>query len=300
MTAIWDRVYRLEVGGDDELLVVDGFKDEPAQIQFNVSMHADSMLAFAVINIYGLGRSTREQVYERYTDVRLIAGYRENHGQLFAGTIYNVGIGRDGPESIVTLFCRSTGRDWASAFVMRTWGAGTPAKEIIEYVAGTFGFPVKLIGDFDDLPAAISGLTISDDSKSVMRGFARNYSLSWGVENGQMIVSRLGASREAADSFYRLSADSGMVGSPRINERGIDVTSKLNPSIRPHDQVEVENATGDLTFNNPSAARFPDTIGRGIYQVRGVGHVGDYYGDAWDTLIEGWRPRIGQLPRTGN
>jgi len=299
MSEIWDRVFKLEVGDSGQLLTVDGFGEEPAQIRFRVGMHADSYLQVAEISIYGLSAENRRLLYERYTDVRLTAGYRNRFAQIFTGTIYNVSIGRDGPEVYNTLYCRSVGNVWANASVNKSWGNSTPAREIISDVALTFGYPVQFIGNFDDLPRAINGMTISEDSKAAMRSLARNYSFTWTIENNQMIIARLGEGRPGADSIFRISADSGMVGSPRIRERGIDVTLKMNPAIRPQDTVEVENATGELVFNNPNAATFPDTIGVGRYLVRGVSHVGDYYGDMWDTILEGWNPRVGKLPRTG-
>lgn len=296
---IWDRVYELKVGDAAQILTVDGFGAEPAQIRFRIGMHAYSFLQTAEITVYGLSAENRRLLYERYTDVRLTAGYRNRYAQIFTGTIYNKTIGRDGAEVYVTLYCRAAGDAWASASVNQSWGNSTPAKEIIEDVAATFGYPIEFIGDFDDLPRAINGMTISQDSKAAMRSLSRNYSFTWSIENNQMIITRLGAGRVAADSIFRISAESGMVGSPRIRERGIDVTLKMNPAIRPQDTIEVENATGELVFNNPNASFFQDTLGVGRYQVFGVSHVGDYNGDMWDTIIEGINPRVGQLPRTG-
>jgi hypothetical protein len=299
MGEIWGRVYKLEVGDAGQLLTIDGFGDDPAQITFRVGMSANSFYQTAEINIYGLSKENRGLLYERYLDVRLTAGYRDSFAQIFVGTIYNVAIGRDGPEVIATIYCRAQGEVWASASVNQSWGDSTPAQEIIKDVAETFGYPVVFIGVFDDLPRAINGMTISEDSKTAMRSLARNYSFTWSIENGEMIITRIGAGRLGKESIFNISADSGMVGTPRITERGIDVTSKMNPAIRPYDTVQVENATSELVFNNPNVARSPNTLGVGRYRVIGVSHVGDYNGDQWDTILEGYSPRVRELPRTG-
>lgn len=300
MPAIFDRVYRLELGGEDEILTLDGFEGEPAQMQFQVTNHADSMIQVAEITVYGLSAESRRKLHDlRYKQVRLVAGYREYNGEIFRGTIYNVGIGRDGPEVFVTLYCRAVDEKWENASINKAWGSNTPALEVIRDVAGTFGYSLEFVGDFSDLPPLITGLTMSVDSKTAMRSLARNYSFSWLIENNRLVITRLGAERQQNTPIVKISAETGMVGSPRIRERGIDVTAKMNVTIQTYDRVEVENATGELLFNNPNIISFPDTIGTGIYLARGVTHVGDFYGDTWDTIIEGWNPRVRQLPRTG-
>lgn len=298
MTDIWGKVYRLQVGDDYEVLTVDGFGDNAAQIQFRVESHADSYIQNAEFTVYGLSREQRRRFYERYTSVSFVAGYENSYGEIFNGTIYNVGIGRDGPEVFVRLYCRAVNETWEKASINKSWGKGTPALEIIRGVAQTFGYPLEFVGDFSDLPKTLKGTTFSESSKSAMRKLANNYSFSWNIYGGSMTIARLGASRQGNNAIYTISAETGMVGTPRVTQYGIDVTSRMNINISLYDNVEVENSTAEIVVNNPNAASFPDTIGAGIYLTRGVTHSGDYEGDSWETTIKGWAPRVGQLPRT--
>lgn len=300
MANIWGRAYRLEVGDRGELLRVDGTTGSPANIRFNVTVHADAMTTLAEITVYGLNRESRDRFYQQYTRVKLEAGYVDNIAVIFEGTIYNTAIGRQGAETFTTMYCRSIGSEWESSFVNKTWGANTPAKQYIEEVAETFGYPVEFVGDFSDLPALINGATLSQSTKSAMNDLGRNYSFSWTMRNFRLTITRLGAAKETENSMYRIAADTGMVGSPQIRERGVDVTIKMNPDIAPYDRILLQNATAELTFNNPASVRYPATIGEGEYVIRSMSHIGEFEGEQWDTLLEGWNWRLnGELPRTG-
>ena len=285
MSTLWQRSYFLEVGNEGEVLKLSSDFGPAARVAFNVVISPDGLQALANITIYGLGRESRQAVYEQYDRVKLSAGYIENVALIFDGVIQNVAVGRDGAETFVTMYCRSTGREWEDAYINRTWGGRTPAVDVIRGVAQTFGYQVELVGNFDDLPPLINGETLSMSSKQAMRMLSKRYGFSWVVRNFQVIIARLD---EYTEETWDISADTGMVGSPQIRERGIDVRVKMNPRINPFDRMLVTNATSELTFNNPTAAYFPDTIGTGEYGIRTVTHAGDFYGDSWDTYLEGW------------
>lgn len=294
MSLLFKRVYKLDVGSPEEILTVDGFGENPAQIVFRVQRSSNAHIALANIDIYGLNKDTRQKLYKEFTSVRLTAGYAENYGEIFNGTIYTVGIGRDGPDTFVSLFCRSAGEEWLTANINQAFGPGTPRVDIIRAVAATFNKPLELIGDFDSLPSASDGLTLSGDSKTVLRQMALDFGFAWELDSYATVLTRNGAVREMQPRI--ISASTGMVGSPQIRERGADITVKLDPRIQNHDPVIVENATGDIAFNNPNSVRYTDTIGKGVYQVWGVTHVGDFYGNAWDVILEGYNPRVSRLP----
>lgn len=299
---LFGRVYRLEIGDEGETLTIDGFGPDrlskeiyavggssmaPAQIRFRVANTISSNYAVAEITVYGLGYASRMKAYTRYDKVRLYAGYRSRHGLIFAGTIYNVGIGKEGPDNYITLLCTTTGREFDSAFLNRAFGVGTPQKEIIQAAADSMGLPVEFVGDFDALPRTIGGRTTSMPPKLLLTQMAYTYGFTWHVEDGRIIAAINGATRNIE---HRFSAETGMVGSPVIHERGLDVRVLMAPNVRPLDEVVIENATGDLAFAS-RVVRYQGTIGIGRYDAHAVIHTGDYHGDNWATTIVCFRPR---------
>lgn len=308
MALLFDRVYRLEVGNEGETLTVDGGvgqrdglygevattpSGEPARIQFRVVQGMDGYVARAQVSVYGLSRETRQKAYERFETLTLTAGFRDNYGQIFSGHIYNAEIMRDGPENIITFYCRAAGRSWTDAFVSKTFGAGTSMQEVIRGVAETYGVPVEMVGDFSNLPTLISSLPVAMGTTRFLNMSARNFDFNMVFEPNKVVLYRADSQR---DIVHSTSALTGMVGTPIIRERGIDVTTKMNTEIRLKETLEVTNITGQLAYNKPDAINYPDSIGEGRYKIIAFAHIGDLYGDQWDTQIEGLNTRVPESP----
>ncbi|GAA0581467.1 baseplate hub protein [Halomonas salifodinae] len=288
MSPILDRVYHLSVGDNSETLELDGFVGDPARVQFRIDRGYGSYDSHALITVFGLGRQSRQKIYERYDRVRFTAGYRDSWGQLFSGTIYNVSIGRDGPETFVTLFCRASGVNWDNAQVVKTFGAGTNMLEVVTEVAESFGLPVEFVGDFSDLPTLASSMPVQQSANTFLATEAKNFGFTWTIDGGRLTIFRDGAKRE---TMHSTSALTGMVGTPIITQWGIEVTTRLMNQVQILDQIEVRNETGQLNFANPNAIHRADTIGAGIYRISGLTHDGDLYGDNWSTTLQGLNPR---------
>lgn len=301
MTALFGRVYRLEVGDDGDTLTVDGFEPArmgraPAQIRFRVAHNITGYQSIAEIAVFGLGRGTRQRVYEKYDRVRLVAGYQGRHGEIFNGTIYNVSIGRDGPETYVTLLCSSGSRAYEMAYMNRTFGPGTPLKEMIQAAGESMEIAVEFIGNFDDIPATLRNRAFAQTARSMLRQLSMQNEFAWMIENGRLVVMRDRATR---DVEHRYSAGTGLIGSPQIHERGLDVRVLMDTTVRPLDRVVVENLTGDLSFGAGHFLRYEDTLGAGEYTAHGVVHSGDFYGDDWSTFIEAFDIRAPFFRRAG-
>lgn len=294
MSLLFDRVYRLEVGNEGETLTIDGGagSDEritdPARIQFQVFQSPSAYVTRAQVAVYGLSRETRQKAYDRYTKIKLTAGFRDNYGQIFSGDIYNSEILRDGPENIIAFYCRAAGLSWTNTNVSKTFGAGTPMFDVIKEVAQTYGVEVEFVGDFSDLPTLASSMPLAMGTGRALQEMARYYGFAYQYEPGRFVIYRDTAIR---DTLHTTSALTGMVGTPLIRQSGIDVTLKMNTNIRLRDQIEVTNLTGQLVYNYADAIRREDSIGTGRYVVQSFTHVGDFYGDQWDTQIEGLNPR---------
>lgn len=293
MPDYFGRVYKLEVGNAGEVLTIDGFpaagNEAPAQVQFTVTQTPQAHRSYAEITVFGLKKSTRERAYNEFELVTLQAGYQNRYGTIFKGQIENIEIGRDGADSFIKLFCQSATQEWPDAFVGKSWGENTPAIDIIRDVAGTFGLPVEIVGEFGNLPKAILGRTLLSSGRSAMNELARNYQFSWFIENERMIVIKDGAEREGQER-PKYSPMMGLIGTPQVTQIGVDVNVLMDPVIRPGNLFDVESETGELTFNGVYYQTFPRTLGTGTFQAVSMVHEGDFYGDTWQTSIEGVRP----------
>lgn len=296
MTDYFGRVYELTIGNSaGEIRRFDGVKsaeNDPLQITFSIDQTPSSHRAYGEITVYGLNRKSRKDIYEQFSEVTLAAGYRSAMANIFSGSIENVEIGRSGTDTFVKLFCQSGAGVWQNVTLNKPFGINTPQKEIIRFAAESFGFPVEFIGDFDDLPPALNGRTLDGDGKYEMNKLATGFTpgFEWLLSNGTMLVVRKGAQRPDAVPF-KYKPTNGLIGTPEITQQGVNIEVLLNPFLRPYDLYTVESETGQLTFNGVYYQRqgFPKTNGEGSNRVISFRHEGDFYGDKWQTSIEGQR-----------
>lgn len=284
------RVYKLEIGSDDEIRTFDGFPDStasPMQIEFRIDQTPNAMRSYAEITLYGLSAASRQAITQRFQKVRLTAGYVGSYGQIFIGEIENVSMGRAGAESFVRMYCQAGADKFGAVYVSRGFGANTPALEIILAVAETFGYPVEVIGDFSQLPRAIRGEVLFGASQIEMDKLARRYGFRWFIENGQVTIIKHDATRPGA--AFQFTAQNGLIGSPELAVDGVSIDVLLNPVIRPADQFTVDAVTGRASFHSIYYQRFAG-LGRGLYRVASLQHEGSFFGDRWQTKLNGVRP----------
>lgn len=297
MTVYFGRVYRITLtdpaGGQR---VFDGFasaEHSPLQIEFVVDQTPNAERSIAEITVFGLNRASRQAVYEQFTEVELVAGYSQAFGVIFKGQIENVEIGRIGPDPFVKMFCQSAVDAWQTATIRRTFAPGTQQRAIIQAVAESFGLPVTLVGDFSGLPPAIKGRTLDRSSKSAMRVLSRSFGLTWFVHNGELLVFADGANVTSRQELppTRFTPVNGLIGTPEVTQLGTNIEVLLHPFLRPRDRYTVESETAALSFNGIyyQPQEFPDTNGVGEQIVLAMTHEGSYYGDRWQTGLEGRR-----------
>lgn len=284
------RNYRLTIkSGDDELIY-----EPPMQIRFSVDVKAGNSGSLAEITLYGASEKMRNAIYARFDAITLAAGYGDHVGLIFAGEVINLETGREGAESYIKFYARPTGQAQANAFISKSWGANTPQLDIIREVAETLLLPIEFIGDFSDLPRAFKGRTLCTPSTTCMDELAEIHGFDWFLGSNRLTIIRRnkdGTRAENSAKPHVISAETGMVGSPQILIRGVAVKTKLNARIVPGDNVDIQAATRKFAFDKVyyhEMKRDP-TGGNGIYYALGVRHDGDFYGDTWDTTIEGIR-----------
>lgn len=284
------RVYKLEIGSDNEIRTFDGFPGSaasPMQIEFRIDQTPNAMRSYAEITLYGLSAASRQAITQRFQKVRLTAGYVGSYGQIFIGEIENVTMGRTGAESFVRMYCQAGADKFGAVYVSRGFGANTPALEIILAVAETFGYPIEVIGDFSQLPRAIRGEVLFGASQIEMDKLARRYGFRWFIENGQVTIIKVDATRPGA--AFQFTAQNGLIGSPELAVDGVSIDVLLNPVIRPADQFTIEAVTGRASFHSIYYQRFAG-LGQGLYTVASLQHEGSFFGDRWQTKLNGVRP----------
>lgn len=270
------------------------FDFSPLQVTFSIDQTPSSHRAYGEISIYGLNKKSRRDIYERFSRVTLKAGWREEYGSIFSGSIENVEIGRDGPDTYLTMYCQSGAQEWPEVTVTRSFGKNTPYKEIIRHIGEKFA-PVTFIGDFDSLGKALKGWSPPPvDGKAAMRQLQNGFDpgFDWFLSStGEMLIVRDGTDRGDNAQTFSYTPANGLIGSPEITDLGVNVDVLLNPLVRVYDQYTIVSETRAFSFAGVyyQSRQFPETTGESANRVIALNHQGDFYGDTWQTSMEGQR-----------
>ena len=146
---------------------------------------------------------------------------------------------------------------------------------------------MEIIGDFSGLPPAVQGFSLFKELKLAMDEQAEAWGFEWMIKDQVVYVVAPGS--VIPDTEYKISATTGMVGSPAITLEGADVAVKMVHSLRPWAVFQLEAETGSFNFNGVYYKRYPTTVGVGRFKIASMQIQGDFYGDKWDMDLQGIR-----------
>ena len=76
-----------------------------------------------------------------------------------------------------------------------------------------------------------------------------------------------------------LSAGTGLIGTPKANDKGIEIKCLLNPRLRIGGRVRLDNAGG--AGLKAGAGREPRDVHDGLYRILSITFSGDTRGTDW-------------------
>lgn len=260
----WIRYVRVDVGAPGK----QGLSwATPLHITFDVSKTSRGHDPdAATIRIYNLASDERDGLAAG-SYVRLFVGYggREDAALLYEGEITDVESVRQGVDRVTTI----EAGDGASALLTGAGhmavsiDAGNPVEMAINAVSSQLGIPVEVI---EGLPvvSAVQGMCFDDTADRILdslvgelaRGTGDTY--EWSIRGGVLLIGPAGATSGQAPL---ITPDTGLIGSPRPVEDGIEFRALLNPLILPRGAVSLRSR--DYS---------------GVYKVTSVRHRGDSFG----------------------
>lgn len=288
MSRYFERNYHLEITTvSGEVLTY----KPPMEVRFLIDNFPEHTSATGGITIYGISSRARELIQMRdnnnhnYGSVSLKAGYGENTGLIFSGTINNVQVAKDGVNTCLKLFCAASSDVWNNAS-FQAWGDNTPYVEVIRDIAAGFGAPVEFVGDFSDLPALPRGRNAGGKlCRHLLDELKQFFKFWWLHTPTRTVIIRNDAAREWVD--HDISALNGMEGAPRWYANSLEVDVKLNFQLQPGD---VMNITSQFWTMNFSGSFFTDLQNlaeqhrrTGRFTILRTTHEGSFWGSTWKT-----------------
>ncbi len=228
-----------------------------------------------VFNLNPAHRSALEQL--KTASVLIEAGYEGGTSTLFLGDLRTAISVDEGPD-IVTKLSSGDGEKatkTARVKVSMKKGVANPQK-VLETIAKSLGVGSgnlkQALGQLGGLANCFSeGAVLSGSSFREMNSVCKSLGLSWSIQNGKLQILTL---RKALDGqAIKLSKDTGMIGSPTVDNDGVlTCCMLLAPDVFPGRKLVLDGRRL-----------------KGQYRIESCDYSGDTHGQDWYIKIEAKR-----------
>ena len=295
----WKRKVQVVIGKAGTGLMVENLR-----IHFEVAKTIESAPNVAIIKIYNLHPDNEAKIKNEFDEVLLNCGYEGAMRLVFRGNIKHVYRYRDKTDYITEIEAGDGDKDFRSAVMNETLAAGTTNAQLVDRAVGSFkgaGGTTKGHVQVNER-ARIRGKVISGNTRDVINDVARESGANWSIQDGQLVI--VNANDVLPGQAIVIRADTGMLGAPEINDKGIAVKCLINPQLRVNGAIQLDNngikakrvkaqalatkrekqeTNAPLGRENAQLVRLdPD----GIYKVLKLTHKGDNRGQDWVSEIE--------------
>lgn len=250
------------------------------------------------IRVYNLSQELVKQIRGEFSRVVLQAGYEDQFGVIFDGTIKQFRIGRENAtDSYLDILAADgdLGYNWATVSTSLAAGS-TPQQRLqaaysaLQPYGITPGPAMPFTGGV--LPR---GKVLFGMARAALRQVAQSQGASWSIQNGQVVFTRLDGYQEG--EAVVLSSATGLVGIPESTAEGVRFRCLLNPKLQPGSVCQIDNRSINQTLQqNPKNApvafntyaglqQLADVTADGFYRMFVVEHSGDTRGQGWYTDV---------------
>lgn len=207
------------------------------RVKFRVEQTGEAAPNKAKVEVYNMTRSRRQLVEKPGNYIILSAGYDNTIARIYEGDIARALTRMEESDYITEAECGDGLEQFQTANLDTAFKPGTPVKEVFKSLAAAFGLKegaVKGIGD----ESFLQGLSLSGPIRNHLDGLTARLGLKWSIQDGALQVLPAGGSVSGRATV--LSSDTGLIGSPKRKDKGLEIVSLLQPDIRPGRLVKLE------------------------------------------------------------
>jgi hypothetical protein len=268
-------------------VVVDALRVEGLRVQFKVEKTLGKEPNTLDLTLTNLAEATRAKMQKRHAKVVLLAGYRGNVSQIFAGDARTTDHVRKGADWETRVQCGDGERAYTLSRVNESFAPGTRAADVVARLAERLGVGAgnlkKQLGKArfpTGLTQYTAGYSSFGKASAELDRVLSALGLTWSIQDGalQILEPTEAAEEPAAGQAPILSPDTGLVGSPEHgapDKKGrpsvVKAKALLMPGLKPGGVVELRVRARDFS---------------GQYRVTKVVHTGDTAGNAWHSDLE--------------
>lgn len=227
----------------------------------------------AEIRVYNLSEDSRDRLSTQELFVRLEAGYVGAMVQIYEGRVRSAETTIEGSDVITNVSTGDSEKQLATSRFSLSVANGTPIRAVLEALVAALG-----VGKGNTDAAAsrlaakgvreVRGATaFSGAAKDTLNAICRSYDLEWSIQDGVIQFLERGQALEELGPL--LSAQTGLIGSPTIDHKGVlTARALIQPGLEPGKLFTLEGARL-----------------QGGYRVEYVEYSGDMRGQEWYATV---------------
>lgn len=286
----FNRFYRLTIG---DYKTRDGLAITDLQISFDISKSADSSKKAhtASIEIYNLSDKNLKILETEYPVAILEVGYesQDNLKILFYGKVGEVSTRKAGADRITELLIGTAYTELNHTGITKLVPSGGTVRNVVEELMKSFPTIKRGVFNGTNLDTVLhNGYPLSGTLKAELNRLAKNYSLSWQIDNDVLYVSdATRATTENFESAYVISPQSGLIEIPYYTsgkknkmkfdptkKQGVQFTMLINPDVPVGGIIKLDGTAVNGWFRT-------DTI-----KYKGTWRGGDWIQEVFCTALE--------------
>lgn len=268
------------------------------RIQFEIIKTLRSKLNTMLLRVYNLSPDNIAKVKGEFEDVLVKAGYEGAVSDLFRGQIRKRSTYREDNDWITEIDAADGDRDAQTATVNLTLAAGTTTEQLVQKISASL--KSTTVGHIVvKEKARLRGRVICGLATDLLDDMAIDNDAHWSFQDGRLDIVR--ADSTLPTEAIVITAATGMLGAPEVDDKGIKVKCLLNPRIRCNGKIQINNDDVKLKIakererqpgakkpTKPSKAKKKNLAHLdpgGIYKVYKVVHKGDTRDRQWQSEV---------------
>ncbi|QDQ03148.1 hypothetical protein FOH38_23390 [Lysinibacillus fusiformis] len=263
-------------------LVSDREITDPLTIKFSVPFGDDEKVDTIDIQVYNLKDDTINAITTNQAAI-LSAGYVDDNGVIFNGTLKKKETKWEGLDKITTFKCIDSTEDYTKKVIKRTYARNTPASLILRELASDAGL---IIGDID-LPVDFiyrSGKALNGKIKTLMAEIAKDCEAKLYINKGRLFVRD---NKKGDNLGLDISKETGLIDEPEEVEE--EVKDEKGSKLK-NDKKKIKGYKIKVLLNHRITTdviiKLTSRKVSGVFRVSKGEHKGDTSGQEYYTECE--------------
>lgn len=206
-----------------------------------------------IVDIYNLARPTEQHIFKRGGLISVEAGYEGSVGLIFEGSVQDVERVRRTSGGIARITRVQVGDGIHSpdsdrgqplgGIASRSYDGAVAVRQVAADLIADTGLAAGSLAAIPDV--TVTGWAYSGAAADGLGTLLRSVGCSFYADGDVVQVRRVGSPSRGDAPGFLVSPQTGLVGSPKDTDKGVDITTLLNPALEIGSGVRLQGTNSD-------------------------------------------------------